>query len=226
MKNRIKKYIIVRMFLDTIYFKVIYIILSYLLGSVLFGYVIARILNKEGFGKVDRPGTAGAGRQYGLKAGIATFLFDFGKGLAVPLIGKAIGLDDLTILIATLAVLVGHNWSVFLKFKGGGGIAASMGFSAALVPIPFLIALSASLVLGFSYKYTLYKKHKVNPNVISSILGVSLMPFLTFFAFKDPRFFLVDDRFLVTMMYIAVFVIVVLKGIILHFMYRKVPTAN
>lgn len=227
MKKETKEYIIGRMFIDTIYFKIIYIILSYLLGSVLFGYVVARILGKEGFGKVDRPGTAGAGRQYGLKAGIATFFFDFGKGLAVPLIGNAIGLDSLTILIATLAVLIGHNWSIFLKFKGGGGIAASMGFSAALVPIHFLVVLAISLTVGFTYKYTLHKKkHDVNPNVISSLLAVTIMPFFTYFLFTQPRFYLVDDRFLVTMMYIAVFIIVVAKGIILHFMYRRVPTAN
>jgi len=215
------------MFLDTIYFKVIFIILSYLLGSVLFGYVIARILKKEGFGKVDRPGTAGAGRQYGLKAGIATFIFDFGKGLAVPLIGNALGLDNLTILIASVAVLVGHNWSVFLKFKGGGGIACTMGFSAALVPIHSLVVLAIVLTIGFTYKFTLHKKkHDINPNVISSLLAVILMPFFTYFLFTNPRFYLIDDRLLVSMMYVVVFLIVVVKGIILHFMYRKVPTAN
>lgn len=215
------------MFIDTIYFKVIYIILSYLLGSVLFGYVVARILGKQGFGKVDRPGTAGAGRQYGLKAGIATFLFDFGKGVAVPLIGKAIGLDPLTILIASVAVLVGHNWSIFLRFKGGGGIACSMGFSSAIAPIPFVTVLAIALTVGFSYKYTLHKKkHDINPNVVSSLLAVTLMPFFTYFVFQDPRFFYIGDRFLVTMMYIVVFAIVVIKGVILHFMYRKVPTAN
>ena len=60
---------------DTIYFKIFYIIASYLLGSVVFGYIVARILKKEGFGRVDRPGTAGAGRQYGFKAALPVFIF-------------------------------------------------------------------------------------------------------------------------------------------------------
>ena len=66
--------------IESIYFKIFYVIASYLLGSVVFGYIIAKILKKEGFGKIDRPGTAGAGRQYGFKAALPTFIFDCGKG--------------------------------------------------------------------------------------------------------------------------------------------------
>ena len=144
---------------DTIYFKVFYIIASYLLGSVVFGYVVARILKKKGFGYVDRPGTAGTGRQYGFKAALPVFIFDCGKGAAVPLIGKAIGLDMIIIIIASLALLIGHNWPVFFKFRGGGGVATAMGMAAALAPIQFLIILAIALSIGFTYKYTLGKKH-------------------------------------------------------------------
>ncbi len=52
---------------ESIYFKIFYVIASYLLGSVVFGYIIAKILKKEGFGKIDRPGTAGAGRHMVLR---------------------------------------------------------------------------------------------------------------------------------------------------------------
>jgi acyl phosphate:glycerol-3-phosphate acyltransferase len=201
----------------SIYFKIFYIIASYLLGSVVFGYVVARILKKDGFGKVDRPGTAGAGRQYGFKAALPVFIFDCGKGAAIPLIGKAIGLDMVTIIIASLAVLIGHNWPVFFKFRGGGGVATAMGIAVALVPIQFFIILAISLAIGFSYKYTLGKKHKVNSNVIASLIGCIILP-ITVFLFKKPVELIV--------LFICVCLVIIIKGIILHLIYRKIPTAG
>ena len=149
---------------ESIYFKIFYVIVSYLLGSVVFGYIIAKILKKEGFGKIDRPGTAGAGRQYGFKAALPTFIFDCGKGALIPLVGRGIGLDTLTIVIASLAVLAGHNWPVFFKFRGGGGVATAMGISIVLIPIQFLIALTSALSISFIYKYTLRKEAQDKPN--------------------------------------------------------------
>jgi glycerol-3-phosphate acyltransferase PlsY len=207
---------------ESIYFRVFYVIASYLLGSVVFGYVMAKILGKKGFGIIDRPGTAGAGRLYGYKASIPTFFFDCGKGAAVVLVGKAIGLDIITIIAASLAVLAGHNWPVWFKFRGGGGLATAMGIAAAVAPLQFAIVLAASLAVSNIYRFTLRKKHKVNPNVVGGLTGVSLMPFLVYFfpryieAFRIPYLYL----------FIGVFVIIVVKGIILHFTYRNVPTAG
>jgi acyl phosphate:glycerol-3-phosphate acyltransferase len=206
---------------ESIYFKIFYVIASYLLGSVVFGYIIAKILKKEGFGKIDRPGTAGAGRLYGFKAALPTFVFDCGKGAMIPLVGRAIGLDTLTIVIASLSVLVGHNWPVFFKFRGGGGVATTMGISAVLIPIQFLIVLISALSISFIYKYTLRKKHNVNPNVIGSLFAVIVLPILVYFW---P--FLLNEPFLLFMLTIGIFVIIVVKGIILHMIYRKIPTAG
>ena len=55
---------------------------------------------------IDRPGTAEVGRQYGVKAGLPTFLFDCGKGAAVVLVGKAIGLDDIIMAIVIFLIIV------------------------------------------------------------------------------------------------------------------------
>jgi glycerol-3-phosphate acyltransferase PlsY len=202
---------------ENIYFKMFYIIAGYLLGSVVFGYIVAIIIKKKGFGLVDRPGTAGAARQYGLKAAIPTFLFDCGKGVLVPLIGKIIGLDIITIVIASLAVLVGHNWPVFFRFRGGGGVATAMGVAGYLVTIPFFITLATSFIIGLIYKYTLGKKHKVNKIVAGSIFGICLLPILTYFFHKSLLLFLLT---------IGIFIIIAIKGLLLHFLYRNVPTAN
>ena len=210
---------------DNIYFRIFFIIASYLIGSVVFGYVIAKILGKKGFGSVDRPGTAGAGRQYGLKAGIPVFLFDCGKGAAIPLIGMTIGLDMLTIVIASFAVLLGHNWPVFFKFRGGGGVATAMGISASLMPVQFLIVLGASLAIALIYRFTLGKKHKVNPNVVGSLFAILVFPLVLYF-FRDRFSSTGKTFFFMMVLVLGIMIIILIKGIILHFIYRKVPTAG
>ena len=220
---------------DTIYFKIFYIIASYLFGSVLFSYIVVRIYGRRGvkkdLAKIDRPGTAGVGRQYGVKAGLPTFLFDCGKGAAVVLVGKAIGLDDMIIAIACVAVIVGHNWPIWFKFVGGGGLATGMGIAGALMFVPFLIFLGISLVVGFTYKYTLGRTHKVNPNVVAGGLGALLFPitiYLFGFIFEKQHYFgpVYDNPLAYLIMAIVIFLIIVSKGIILHFIYRRIPTAN
>ncbi|TET51992.1 MAG: glycerol-3-phosphate acyltransferase [Actinomycetota bacterium] len=220
---------------DTIYFKILYVIAGYLLGSVLFSYIMVKIYSMKGekkdLARVDRPGTAGVGRQYGIKAGLPTFLFDCGKGAAIVLAGKAIGLDDIIIAIACVAVIAGHNWPIWYRFVGGGGLATGMGIAGALMLIPFLIFLGISVAAGFIYKYTLGKRHKVNPNVFGGALGAFLFPvfiYLFGFVFERQYFsgFIYDQPLAYLIMAIVIFLIIVTKGIILHFIYRKVPTAN
>ncbi len=202
---------------ESIYFKIAYIIAAYLLGSVLFGYIMVRIYGGKGFGKVDRPGSAGAGRQFGIKAGLPTFIFDTGKGVAVALVGLTIGLDITIITIACAAMIIGHDWPVFFKFKGGGGIATTMGIAAVLIPVPFLISFGVGVIVGFIYKYTLRKKHRVNPNVVGAALGTLLLPVLAW-VFGHPPVFII--------LFAVLFLIIVTKGLLLHFIYRNVPTAN
>jgi len=219
---------------DTIYFKIIYVILAYLLGSVLFSYIMASIYGrgeKRDLYKIDRPGTAGAGRQFGVKAGAPTFIFDCGKGAAVVLIGKAIGLNDITIAAACIAVIVGHNWPVWFKFKGGGGLATGMGIAGALFLIPFLIFLGISLLIGTIYRFTAGRMHKVNPNVIGGIIGTVLFPvFIYLFGILwEGRYFfgpVYDAPWVYFVMALVLLLIIVGKGIALHFIFRDVSTAN
>ncbi len=202
---------------ENLYFKIAYVLASYLLGSVLFGYIIVKLFKGGDLSKIDRPGTAGAGRQFGYKAGIPTFIFDVGKGVLVPLVARLVGLDEITMILATIAVLVGHNWPVFFKFRGGGGIATTIGIAAYLIPIIFLIVFGISLAVGFAYKYTLRKSHKVNPNVVASALGSFLLPLLCYISGQPEH---------ITLLFVSIFFIIIIKGLILHFMYRNVSTAN
>ena len=141
----------------------------------------------------------------------------------------------LTIVLASLAVLAGHNWPVFYRFRGGGGIATAMGISAVLLPIQFFIVLAVALSLGFTYKYTLKKKqkHKVNQNVVASLFAVIVLPPFLYLWSYGYRFLVWENEwkwqqtpFLIFMLTIGFFIIIVVKGVILHMIYRKVPTAG
>ena len=198
--------------IDTIIFKALFVIASYLLGSVCFGYIFAKFLKNKDFGKEDLPGAAGSFRRLGLKAGITTGLIDTAKGAAPPLLAKLLGLDDATLVIACLAVLVGHNWPIFFKFRGGGGLSVIMGISLVLAPIEFAIAFPSAIAAGYIYKYTLRKRFKIHPNPVGGGLGVFLLPVLAFVYDRPP--------FIILLFTIA-FMIIAAKGIILYMMYNK-----
>lgn len=202
---------------ESIYFKIGYIAASYLLGSVVFGYIMARIYGGKSFGRIDLPGSAGAGRQFGIKAGLPTFIFDVGKGIAVALVGLTIGLDIITIAIACIAMIIGHNWPVFFKFRGGGGLATMMGIAGVLIPIPFWISFWFVVIIGLIYKYTLGKKLNVKPHVVGAALGIFLLPVLTWvFGFSS----------VLIILFAAISLIIAAKGLLMHFMYRKTPAAK
>ena len=126
-----------------------------------------------------------------------------------------------TIIIASLAVLSGHNWPVWYKFKGGGGVATAMGISSVLLPIQFAVVLVAGLAVSFLYKYTLRKNHKVNQNVVGSLFAVIILPVIVYFWQIN-----LIDPFMIFLLTIGIFLIIVIKGIILHLIYRKIPTAG
>jgi glycerol-3-phosphate acyltransferase PlsY len=122
------------------------VVIAYLVGGIPFGYVLVRWKT----GKDIR--TAGSGnigatnvlRTTGRAAGVATLLLDIGKGyFAVWLAAKMTNDDPLWMSLAALAVIAGHAFPVFLKFRGGKAVASFIGAFLYLTPLP----LAAVLVL-------------------------------------------------------------------------------
>jgi acyl-phosphate glycerol 3-phosphate acyltransferase len=192
-------------------FKVFFVIISYLLGSVCSGYIVAGALKKENFGREDLPGAAGSARQMGLAKGILVGFLDALKGMIPPLLGKFFKLDLITICIACLAVVIGHNWPVFFKFRGGGGLSTTIGMSMIMVPKEFIIAFPLAIIGGYIYKYTLGRRLKFHPNAVGGGVGTFLLPLLSF-VFNEPLPVLI--------LFTLVFLIVALKGIILYYIYN------
>lgn len=105
---------------------------SYLLGSVPFGLVITRLF---GLGDIRKIGSGNIGATNVLRTGrkglaLATLICDSGKGAAAVLIASLWGPD--TALIAALGSVLGHLFPVWLKFKGGKGVATTLGVVLAL----------------------------------------------------------------------------------------------
>jgi len=124
------------------------VIVAYVIGSIPFGLIIGRLkgkvdISKYGSGKI---GATNVMRTVGTKAGVVTIALDLLKALAAVMLARVIvGSDVLTVggiginwqvaqVMAGLAAIVGHNWSVFAKFKGGSGVAAFFGTMYALYP--------------------------------------------------------------------------------------------
>ncbi len=137
--------------MQIVYF-VLAALIGYLCGSVAFGYIYVRLVKGEDLRTIGSGRTGGTNslRAAGLGVGILTSLSDVFKGFAAVwlttrLFGHALGPDLLPWAQATTGVLsvVGHNWSIFLKFGGGAGTGPNVGWSAAIwpwvLPIAFLV---------------------------------------------------------------------------------------
>lgn len=125
------------------------VIIGYLLGAIPFGVLVARRMAKvevtdHGSGKI---GTTNVFRIVGVKAAVMVACLDLLKGgLAVLIAGAIVGESFVVVagypvgilaaqILAALAAIAGHIWSVFLKFKGGRGVAPFLGAMFALCPV-------------------------------------------------------------------------------------------
>jgi len=128
---------------------ILVIILAYIIGSIPFAYIVTRAMcgvdiRYFGDGNV---GTRNAWRAAGPLAGITVLLADVGKGYTAITLARLWGLSELAVLIAGFAVVLGHDWPLFLHFRGGQGQAAIIGVLLALLPRETIIGLAVGLAL-------------------------------------------------------------------------------
>ncbi|MFC1496970.1 glycerol-3-phosphate 1-O-acyltransferase PlsY [Verrucomicrobiota bacterium] len=134
---------------------------SYLLGAIPFGYIIAQAkgidIRRVGSGNI---GATNVFRTVGKGWGILTFLCDVLKGFIpaffFPLILERFSMAEgklaLSIVCACFAV-AGHNWPVYLRFKGGKGVATSAGALLGVAPVPLIIGLISWLAIFMFTRY-------------------------------------------------------------------------
>jgi glycerol-3-phosphate acyltransferase PlsY len=143
------------------------VLFGYLLGSIPTAYVAGRL---RGAGDIRRlgDGNVGAGNAYhqlGPKTGIVIFFIDTGKGALPVLLAGAVGVPQVAFLVTGVATVVGHNWSVFLGFRGGRGESTTIGVLLTLVTQPVL------LVAGPALATLLIKKNVI---IASCVLFIPL----------------------------------------------------
>ncbi len=125
------------------------IVIGYLLGSIPFAYIAARLkkgvdIRQIGGGNV---GALNAMREVGVAVGLAVLFADIAKGLLAVLIAHWFGLSLIWVFVVGFATVIGHNWPIFLKFKGGRGAATTMGVLLALVPREFGIIFAIMVLI-------------------------------------------------------------------------------
>ena len=139
---------------------IVIIILCYLIGSFPSGYLVAKSqgidIRQHGSGNI---GATNVLRVMGKKWGYLVFLCDSLKGFLAVKVGVWLGASaagDITLagVVAGICCIIGHNYTVWLHFKGGKGIATSIGVLLAIVPvIVVLIVLMVWLAIFFIWKY-------------------------------------------------------------------------
>jgi len=158
---------------------------AYLVGSIPTGYLVARAkgvdIRTVGSGNI---GATNVFRFLGKPAGIFVLVFDGLKGFAacawfvdgVAKIFAAPPGDEVYLrLVAGLAVVLGHNYTCWLRFKGGKGIATSAGVLAGIVPVALLIILSLWIILFSLTRYV----------SVGSLAASFTLPFATWFTTKN-----------------------------------------
>ena len=153
----------------------IIIIIAYLLGNISTSYIVAKKLagvdiRTQGSGNA---GSTNVLRTLGKKAGALTFVGDVLKGLIAVLVARLIAysthMDQTTCAyLAVVAVVLGHNYPVFLGFKGGKGVATSLGSMLGMNPLIALICLGFFIIVVAITKYV----------SLGSILGIALSPII------------------------------------------------
>lgn len=141
-------------------------IISYLLGNISFAYILGKIFTKKDvrdYGS-GNAGATNAIRAFGKKIGAMVFIGDVLKGVVAVLIGRSLG--ETGMYLAGAMVIIGHNWPVFLNFKGGKGVATTIGVMIIASPFVTLICFVLGIVVIIATRTV----------SLGSILGMAMAP--------------------------------------------------
>ncbi|MFA5309223.1 MAG: glycerol-3-phosphate acyltransferase [Dehalococcoidales bacterium] len=127
----------------------IVVILSYLLGAFPTAYLAGRVIAGGDIRRIgdENAGAANAYRELGPRVGIIVGVIDAAKGSLIILVAQAGNMSQAVVLLAGIAAVAGHNWPVFLGFRGGRGVSITIGILYVLVTIPMLILTLPTLLV-------------------------------------------------------------------------------
>jgi glycerol-3-phosphate acyltransferase PlsY len=142
--------------------------IALLLGSIPSGLVLSRYftgrdIRRAGSGNI---GAANVVREAGFKIGVLVALLDIAKGVVPVVVGMEAGLGHAALAIVGLAAVLGHDFSIFLRFRGGKGVATTLGVALVLAPQATLVALVIWLATAVIWRYA----------SLASLLALAFLP--------------------------------------------------
>src|SRR6266478_4495255 len=151
---------------------------AYLLGSIPFGLLLAKLfggmdVRKVGSGNI---GATNVARVVGPLAGTLTLVFDTAKGAAAVWLAGRFTNESATCMMAAFAVLLGHCFPIWIRFRGGKGVATALGVFLALCPLAAVVALLLFLLCVAYWRFV----------SLGSIAAAGAMPLLIYFLWA-PR---------------------------------------
>jgi glycerol-3-phosphate acyltransferase PlsY len=149
----------------------------FLLGSIPFGFLLVKAFKRadvreNGTGNIGATNTMLVG---GKILGVITLFLDLAKGATAVILARLYGGGELGLLVCGLVVVAGHDFSVFLKFKGGKGVATTVGAVFMIDPVLTVICL-------FSYILVLLVTRYI---IISTLIVMAFLPLLMWLANYD-----------------------------------------
>lgn len=152
------------------------LIFSYLLGSIPNALWIGKVfknidVREYGSGNV---GATNATRVLGWKLGFLTFLLDVLKGSFFVMIARYMNMSDYKLVLIGFVAIIGHSFSIYLKFKGGKAVATSLGVLLVLIPKVILILLLVFFAVFLKTKYV----------SLASIISAILLPIITILVYN------------------------------------------
>lgn len=173
--------------------------LGYLIGAVPFGYMVAKAhgvdILRTGSGNI---GATNVKRIIGARAGNTVFALDFAKGLVAAGWPNLLRLFDVSadwilwaVVAGLIGAIVGHSFSVFLRGKGGKGVATTMGGLLVVMPFAVVIGIAAWVAVFYAFRYV---------SLASIVFAISL---------PVSNYFLGQDRLLVYLSGVLALLIVV-----------------
>lgn len=155
-----------------------FLLFGYLLGSVPFGLVLTRL---AGYGDIRNIGSGNIGATNVLRTGnkplaAATLVLDSGKGAIAALLALWIAGQDAA-LLAGLGAVCGHLFPVWLKFRGGKGVATTLGTLLAVAPMTGILACGIWLAMAAAFRIS----------SLAALVAVGLSPLLSHFLYGNPN---------------------------------------
>ena len=158
---------------------ILFLLAAYLLGAIPFGKIISRVaahidITSRGSGNI---GATNVARTLGLRWGILTLLLDTSKGFfpvfLIPYLSSLTGTEkDVMTCAVALAALLGHRFSVFLRFRGGKGVATALGIYLGIAPLPAILSLVLFVLTVWLWDYV---------SLGSMVAAAAMVPLLVIF---------------------------------------------